>query len=73
MPWGTLFWSAMSGLVVMALGLAITNLIEDLAARSPWLGAIGLALAVRGGRGLAGGDAPRDDRARAARHRRGAA
>jgi putative membrane protein len=49
MPWGMMFWSAVSGLVVMALGLAVTNLIEDLAARSPWLGAVGLALAAIAG------------------------
>jgi putative membrane protein len=51
-PWGTLLWSALSGLVVMALGLAITNLVEDLYARAPWLGAIGLALAVIAGMAL---------------------
>ena len=44
-PWGTLFWSALSGLVVMGLGLAVTNLVEDLFARAPWLGAVGLVLA----------------------------
>jgi putative membrane protein len=44
LPWGALFWSAATGLVLMALGLAVTSLIEDLAARSPWLGAAGLAL-----------------------------
>jgi putative membrane protein len=49
MRWGTLFWSALSGLVVMGLGLATTNFVEDLFARSPWLGAVGAALA-----GLAG-------------------
>jgi putative membrane protein len=52
MPWGTMFWSATSGLVLLALGLAVTNLIEDLAARSPWLGALGLALAVVAGLAL---------------------
>jgi putative membrane protein len=46
MPWGTLFWSALSGLVLMALGLAVTNLVEDLYARAPWLGAVGLVLAL---------------------------
>ena len=51
-PWGTLFWSALSGLVLMALGLAITNLIEDLYARAPWLGAIGLVLALIAGLAL---------------------
>ena len=48
-PWGTLFWSALSGLVLLALGLAVTNLVEDLYARAPWLGAIGLALALLAG------------------------
>lgn len=43
--WGALFWSSLSGLVLMGLGLAVTNLVEDLFARAPWLGAIGLALA----------------------------
>lgn len=51
-PWGALFWSSLSGLVVMALGLAVTNLVEDLFARAPWLGAIGLALALVAGLAL---------------------
>src|SRR5207237_758925 len=51
-PWGTLFWSALSGLVLMALGLAVTNLVEDLYARAPWLGAIGFALALLAGLAL---------------------
>jgi putative membrane protein len=51
-PWGMLFWSALSGLVLMALGLAVTNLVEDLYARAPWLGAIGFALAALGGLAL---------------------
>lgn len=52
MPWGTLFWSALSGLVLMALGLAVTNLIEELFTRAPWLGVIGLALALIAGLAL---------------------
>jgi putative membrane protein len=44
-----LFWSALSGLVVMALGLAVTNLVEELYARAPWLGAIGIGLAAIAG------------------------
>jgi putative membrane protein len=44
-----MFWSALSGLVVMALGLAVTNLVEDFYARAPWLGAVGLVLAVVSG------------------------
>jgi putative membrane protein len=51
-PWGTLFWSALSGLVLLALGLAVTNLVEELYARTPWLGAIGLALALLAGLAL---------------------
>ena len=43
--WGTLFWCAAAGLVLVALGLSITNLIEDLFSRSWGLGWIGLALA----------------------------
>jgi putative membrane protein len=51
-PWGAMFWSALSGLVLLALGLAITNLVEDLYARAPWLGAIGLVLAILAGLAL---------------------
>jgi putative membrane protein len=51
-PWGALLWSALSGLVLMGLGLAVTNLIEDLYARAPWLGAIGIALAIVAGLAL---------------------
>ena len=56
MRWGTLFWSALSGLVLLALGLAVTNLVEDLFARAPWLGAIGLGAGAARGLGAAGGD-----------------
>jgi putative membrane protein len=48
-PWASVFWSALSGLVVLGLGLAVSKLVEDLFARAPWLGAIGLALAVIAG------------------------
>jgi putative membrane protein len=50
--WGALFWSALSGLVLLAFGLAITTIVEDLFTRSPWLGATGLALAVLAGAAL---------------------
>lgn len=53
MPWGAMFWSALSGLVLMGLGLAVTDLVEDLFARTPWLGAVGLALAAIAGLALA--------------------
>jgi putative membrane protein len=43
--WGTLFWAATGGLVLLGLGLGIVNLIEDLFARSESLGFLGLAFA----------------------------
>jgi putative membrane protein len=43
--WGTLFWTAMGGLVSLAIGLSVTRLIEDLFARSDWLGWFAAALA----------------------------
>jgi putative membrane protein len=42
--WGTLFWSAVAGLVLLGLGLGTVNLIEDLFARSESLGVLGIAL-----------------------------
>jgi putative membrane protein len=51
-PWASMFWSALSGLVVLGLGLAVSKLVEDLFARAPWLGAIGFALAVIAGLAL---------------------
>ena len=43
--WGTLFWSATAGLVLLGTGLSITHLIEDLFARSESLGILGLGFA----------------------------
>lgn len=43
--WGTLFWSALGGLVTLGLGLAVTQLIDDLFTRSTALGWLGLVLA----------------------------
>jgi putative membrane protein len=43
--WGTLFWAATGGLVLLGLGLGIVNLIEDLFARSESLGFVGVAFA----------------------------
>jgi putative membrane protein len=43
--WGTVFWGAVGGLVLLGVGLSITHLIEDLFARSEGLGLLGLALA----------------------------
>ncbi len=44
MSWGGLFWSAIGGLVSLGIGLWITRLIDDLFARVPGLGWVGLAL-----------------------------
>lgn len=43
--WGTVFWSALGGLVSLGLGLATTRLIEDLYSRAQWLGTVGAVLA----------------------------
>jgi len=43
--WGTLFWTATAGLVLMGAGLGVTHLIEDLFARSESLGYVGLGFA----------------------------
>lgn len=43
--WGTVFWSALGGLVALGTGLATTRLIEDLYARAQWLGTVGAVLA----------------------------
>jgi putative membrane protein len=42
--WGTLFWSAVGGLVLLGAGLAVAHQIEDLFARSDGLGILGLVL-----------------------------
>lgn len=44
--WGTMFWTATGGLVLLGLGLGIANLIEDLFARNESLGFLGLGFAV---------------------------
>jgi putative membrane protein len=44
--WRGVFWSAAGGLVSLAFGLAVTNLIEDLFARFPPLGWVGLTLTI---------------------------
>ena len=44
--WGTLFWAASGGLVLLALGLGVANLVQDLFARSEGLGYVGLAFAL---------------------------
>ncbi|VIO78898.1 hypothetical protein CI1B_75730 [Bradyrhizobium ivorense] len=44
--WGTLFWGAVAGLVVLGTGLGVINLVEDLFARNQGLGFLGLGFAV---------------------------
>ena len=44
--WGTLFWSALGGLIALGVSLAVTQLVEELFARSEVLGVVGLVLAV---------------------------
>jgi putative membrane protein len=43
--WGTVFFTAIGGLVLLGLGLGVTRLIEDLFTRSEGLGFLGLAFA----------------------------
>jgi putative membrane protein len=43
--WGSVFWAAAGGLVLLGLGLGVAQLIDDLFARSESLGFFGLALA----------------------------
>jgi putative membrane protein len=45
MPWAVMFWVSAAGLLLLASGLGIANLIEDLLARAAWLGGVGAALA----------------------------
>jgi putative membrane protein len=42
--WGSLFWGAVGGLVLLGAGLGVAQLIEDLFARSTGLGVLGSAL-----------------------------
>lgn len=44
LSWGGLFWSALSSLLLLALGLWFTQLVEDLFRRAPALGYAGLVL-----------------------------
>ena len=44
--WTSVFWIALGGLVVLGLGLGISNLVEDLFNRSASLGYIGLVFAI---------------------------
>jgi putative membrane protein len=41
--WSTVFWTGVAGMVLLALGLGVVHLIEDLFARSESLGMLGVA------------------------------
>lgn len=43
-PWGTLFLSAVGGLVSLGVGLSVERMIADLFQAAPWLGWVALAL-----------------------------
>ena len=43
--WGAVFWTGIGGLILLGLGLGVTQLIEDLFSRSEGLGFLGLAFA----------------------------
>jgi putative membrane protein len=45
-PWGAVFWSAVGGLVLLGLGLSVTQLVENLFARNEGLGFLGLGFAL---------------------------
>src|ERR1700760_985824 len=44
-----MFWIGAFGLAVLATGLAVVNLIEDLASRAAWLGGVGVVMAALAG------------------------
>jgi putative membrane protein len=44
-PWAAMFWMSAAGLLLLATGLGIANLIEGLWSRAGWLGDIGAVLA----------------------------
>ena len=52
-PWGGVFWSGVGGLVLLGLGLGVTQLIEDLFTRSEGLGFLSLGFAVAAALALA--------------------
>ena len=53
MRWGTLFWSAVGGLVVLGLGLSVVKLVTDLFSYSQSLGYFAAVLAGIAGLALA--------------------
>lgn len=44
MSWGALFWSALGGVASLAAYVGLSRLIDDLFARAPWLGYVGLGV-----------------------------
>jgi putative membrane protein len=44
--WGSVFWAGVAGMVLLALGVGVTQFIEDLFTRSESLGFLGLAFAI---------------------------
>jgi putative membrane protein len=44
--WASMFWCSAAGLLLLATGLGVANLIEDLLNRAAWLGGVGAALAI---------------------------
>jgi putative membrane protein len=52
LPWGTLFWSALGGLVTLGIGVSVARLIEGLFGRNEELGWLGAALAALAGLAL---------------------
>src|SRR6201993_1387066 len=50
--WGAVFWGGIAGLVLLGTGLGVTQLIENLFARSESLGIVGLAFGCAAALGL---------------------
>jgi putative membrane protein len=46
MPWGTIFFTSLAGLIVLGLGLGLTNLVTDLFSHNQGLGFLGLTFAL---------------------------
>ncbi|MGQ3672665.1 YcjF family protein [Xanthobacter sp. TB0136] len=45
-PWGTVFWSALGGVVSLAFYIGLSRLVSDLFAQSEWLGYLGTGIAL---------------------------
>jgi putative membrane protein len=45
-PWGAVLWSAVGGLLILGLGLAVEGLVRGLYEAAPWLGGLALVLAL---------------------------